>query len=267
MKAFFRIFLLTLILITVAMMSALTAMRIAIHGREVVIPKMTGLTPSDAERVAIQSGVLVEVENHFYSAEVPKGHILSQLPPPGTKVRRGWRVRLAESLGPQQVTIPQLLGESPRAAEINIRRRGLELGSVATLPLPDEPPDQVIAQSPPADAQEVGSPRVSLLLAAPAEEAEYVMPNLVGKSLAVASGIIEQGGLKLSRVSGGGAPAGSPSAGTAAAPLGTSSSPAPASSSGAGVSSSALAVVIRQIPAAGQKVAAGTTVQVEVADH
>ena len=251
MRAFFRIFLMALIQIAVAMMSALTAMRVAIHGREVVIPKMTGLTPTDAERMAIQSGVLVEVENHFYSAEVPKGHILSQLPPPGTKVRRGWRVRLAESLGPQQVKIPQLLGQSPRAAEINIRRRGLELGSVATLPLPDEPPDQVIAQSPPADAQEVGSPRVSLLLAAPPEGTAYVMPNLVGKSLAVASGIAEQGGLRLSRVGGGvqAAPASS----------GAASTPVPALSNAG--------VVVRQVPAAGQKVAAGTTVQVEVSDH
>ena len=257
MRAFFRVFLLALVLITVAMISALTAMRIAIHGREVVIPKMTGLTPSEAEKVALQTGVLVEVENHFYSSEVPQGRILSQLPPPGTKVRRGWRVRLAESLGPQQVKIPQLLGESPRAAEINVRRRGLELGTVATLPLPDEPPDQVIAQSPPADAQGVGSPRVSLLVAGPAEEPAYVMPNLVGKSLAVASSIVEQSGLKLTKINNA-ATQSAPANGGAAATATMAAAAATANSAG---------VVVRQIPSAGQKIIAGATVQVEVADH
>ena len=88
MRAFFRFVLLALVLVIVAMASALTAMRIAIHGREVIVPKLVGLTPSQAERLALQNGLLIDTENRFYSTEVPEGRILSQTPQPGTKVRR-----------------------------------------------------------------------------------------------------------------------------------------------------------------------------------
>ena len=77
--------------------------------------------------------------DRFFSSDVPPGRIMSQAPAPGEQVRRGWRVRVAESMGPQRVVIPDLVGGSERAAEINIRRRGLELGSVATATIPGAP--------------------------------------------------------------------------------------------------------------------------------
>ena len=57
------------------------------------------------------------------------------MPLGGTQVRRGWSIRVAESLGPQRIAIPNVLGQSERAAEINIRRRGLDMGTVASLQL------------------------------------------------------------------------------------------------------------------------------------
>jgi beta-lactam-binding protein with PASTA domain len=230
MKAFFRFVLMAMILLLVALGSALTAMRVAIHGREVLIPKLVGMTPVEAERLALQNGLLVEVENRFYSAEVPEGRILSQAPPPGTKVRRGWRVRLAESLGPQRVTIPDVVGQSSRAAEINLRRRGLEPGTVAVAHLGDQPLEQVVAQSPPA-AAEVSSPKVDLLYAAAPDAPSYVLPNFVGRPLADAVRAIENAGLKVGAVR-------------------TSTTPAAQPGNGA-------TVVVHQSPAAGQRVTGG----------
>lgn len=197
MRAFFRYILLGLILVIVAMASALTAMRVAIHGREVAVPKLVGLTPNQAERLALQSGLLIDVADRFYSSNIPAGRILSQIPDAGTKVRRGWRVRLAESLGKQQVEIPNVIGDSERSAEINLRRRGLEPGSIDFATLPGLPQDQVIAQSPPAGAEGVASPKVNLLFAAPADPEAYVMPNLVGRPLAEAQRILQGAGMKV----------------------------------------------------------------------
>src|SRR3954470_14423766 len=151
MKTFFRFVLLFLILVSVAMVSALTAMRFAIHGREVAVPKLAGLTVATAEQQAAASGLILEVEDHFYSREIAEGKVLSQSPAPGSVVRRGWKVRVAESLGPQKAEVPNLIGQSTRAAEINVRQRGLEIGSVAVADLPGAAPDQIVAQSPPAD--------------------------------------------------------------------------------------------------------------------
>jgi len=46
-----------------------------------------------------------------------------------------WRVRVAESLGPQRVSIPDLVGQTERAATLNLRQRGLDLATVSAVPL------------------------------------------------------------------------------------------------------------------------------------
>lgn len=239
MRAFFRFVLLALVLVIVAMGSALTAMRIAIHGREVTVPKLVGLTPSQAERLALQNGLLIEVENRFYSTDVPEGRILSQSPQPGAKVRRGWRVRLAESLGTQHVVIPDLVGASTRSAEINLRRRGLEPGETAYAQLPDQPQDQVVAQSPPPAAQGVASPKVNLLFAAPQPPPAYVMPSLAGRPLADAIRVVQNAGLKVGLV------------------RAVATDPEQPSTVASGV-------ILRQSIQPGQKVVAGTTIDFDV---
>src|SRR5579862_2801122 len=131
MKSVFRFALLALVLVIVAMVSALTAMRLAIHGQEVAVPALAGLKPADAERVVSGAGLQMSIERQYYSPQIPEGQIMSQLPLPGTRVRRGWQVRVAQSLGPTRVVIPDVTGQSEHAAELNIRRRGLDIASTA----------------------------------------------------------------------------------------------------------------------------------------
>src|SRR5216684_4041484 len=200
MRQFFRMLLLALVLTTVALISALTAMRLAIHGREVTIPKLVGMSPLEAERAGAASGLLLVVQRQFYSADIPEGKVMTQMPPPGTKVRRGWSVRVAQSLGPQRVAIPNVTGGSERVAELNIRRRGLGLGSVAHVSLPDAPQDQVISQSPPANASGVSAPKINLLVGDGPAPAIYVMPNLTGQPLGSAMLALQDAGIRVGRV-------------------------------------------------------------------
>ena len=126
MKQVVRLVLMTLVLLTVALLSALTAMRIAIHGSEVEVPKLISLPPQDAERAAAAVGLQLVIERQYYSPDIAEGRVMSQVPSAGLKVRRGWQVRVAQSLGPQRVSIPDVVGQSERAAELTLRRRGLE---------------------------------------------------------------------------------------------------------------------------------------------
>jgi beta-lactam-binding protein with PASTA domain len=90
MKSVFRFAIMALILVVVAMLSGLTAMRLAIHGQEVAVPPLVGLTPTEAERAISGLGLQMSIERQYYSPQIPEGRIMSQLPLPGTKVRRGW---------------------------------------------------------------------------------------------------------------------------------------------------------------------------------
>ncbi len=243
LRRLLRWMVLALILVTVAMVSALTAMRLAIHGREVEVPKVVGSSLREADQSLRAMGLVLDVESQFYSADVPEGRIVSQMPQPGTSVRRGARVRVAESLGPQRSVIPSVLGQSGRAAEINIRRRGLDVGAVAVVHLPDQPADQVIAQSPPPQAGDAVSPKISLLVNAPLESQAFLMPDFSGRPLADAAEAVETAGLKLGTVTSGGA--------RIPLPAGESRISLPA-------------VVRRQLPLPGAKVAPGTAVHFEV---
>ncbi len=244
--------LLALVLMTVALISALTAMQFAIHGREVAIPKLVGMSPGEAERAGAASGLQVVIERQFYSADIPEGRIMTQVPPPGTKVRRGWSVRVAQSLGPQRVAIPDVTGGSERVAELNIRRRGLSLGSVARVSLPGVPLDQVISQSPPANASGVSAPKISILVSDGPEPPVYVMPNLTGQPLGSAMLALQDAGIKAGKVS---ALPPQPLPGEPqAAPV------APSAVSGP----SAASMIVTQNPAPGQKIVAGSAVNFEV---
>lgn len=252
MRQFFRMLLLALVLMTVALISALTAMRFAIHGREVSIPKLVGMSPLEAERAGSASGLLVVVERQFYSPDIPEGKIMTQMPPPGTKVRRGWSIRVAQSLGPQRMPIPDVTGGSERVAELNIQRRGLSLGSVAHISLPDAPLDHVISQSPPANASGVSAPKISLLVSDGPVPATYVMPNLTGQPLGSATLALQDTGLKVGRVSV-----------VPPAPLPGQPQAAPVAPSAVSEPGAASMIVI-QTPAPGQKIEAGSAVNFEV---
>ncbi|MGC2742236.1 MAG: PASTA domain-containing protein [Candidatus Angelobacter sp.] len=233
-----KYFFLGLVLVLVFLSSALLAMRFAIQGREVHVPRLSGLTPAEAERVANSDGLVLSVESRFYSPSVPAGRIVSQSPAPGATVRRGWKLRVAASLGTQHAAVPNLIGQSQHAAGINVSRRGLEIGTVATIHLPGATPDTVVAQSPPPDAADVTSPKISLLIAAADNGPLYVMPSFVGKPLADANIALIKGGFALGKVR----------------------------VVGDGESNAAdmPGIILRQFPVAGQRVAAGAAISFDV---
>jgi beta-lactam-binding protein with PASTA domain len=254
MRQFFRMLLLALVLMTVALISALTAMHMAIHGREVAIPKLVGMSPLEAERAGAASGLLVVVERQFYSPDIPEGKIMTQMPLPGTKVRRGWSIRVAQSLGPLRVAIPDVTGGSERVAELNILRRGLSLGSIAHVNLPDVPLDRVISQSPPPNASDVAAPKISLLVSDGPEPLVYVMPNLTGQPLGSAMLALQDAGIRVGKVSV-----------LPTAPALAAGEPQVAPVAPPAVSEpSAASMIMTQTPAPGQKILAGSGVNFEV---
>ena len=249
MKSAIRFAMLALVLVIVAMVSALTAMRFAIHGQEVAVPQLVGLAPAEAERAVAGLGLQISIERQYYSPQIAEGRIMSQLPLPGTKVRHGWLVRVAQSLGRTRVTIPDVTGESEHAAELNIRRRGLDVAAIAEVQTAGIPADQVLAQSPTANETQVASPKISLLVTSAVEVQAFVMPSFVGQLLGSASRNLQDAGFRLGNVNVV-APANTDAGAEAQASPPVQASPA--------------SFIVAQTPSAGQKVYAGTAVNFDV---
>lgn len=201
MLRFLKLLTQSLLLLLIALFSALAAMRLAIHGREVRVPDLRNMSMVRAEAAANSSGLIVSVEDRFYSPSVGEGEVISQFPAPGSRVRRGWRIRVAESLGPQRVTIPDLKGQTELAATLNLHQRGLELGTISPVASTTAPPGEIIAQSPPPDATEVAEPKVNVLIAEPLAKPSFVMPDFVGRDLSLAKQKIANAGLAPAQVS------------------------------------------------------------------
>ncbi|HMD20274.1 MAG TPA: PASTA domain-containing protein [Alloacidobacterium sp.] len=251
MIAFFRVALVVLLLCVVTLLSAVTTMHFAIHGAEVSVPDFRGLTAVDAMRKAASLDLNLTVDNRFYSAEMPSGRILTQSPASGAIVRREWHVRVTESLGPQRIAIPKVIGEPERTATIAIRRAGLDLGNVAHMPYPGASAGAVIAQNPASDAEGVERPSMSLLVAdASATGADgIVMPELTGQLFVTAASAVTRTGLKLAPVVD--APAGIPTISSGSAAQALTAAVAPGT-------------VISQSPVAGHRVDANTPIQLTV---
>jgi len=271
-KSAIRFAMLALVLVIVAMVSALTAMRFAIHGQEVAVPPLVGLAPAEAEREVSGLGLQISIERQYYSPQIPEGRIMSQLPLPGTKVRRGWQVRVAQSLGKTRVTIPDVTGQSEHAAELNIRRRGLDVASMAEVEEAGIPVDQVLAQSPTANETQVAAPRISFLVSAAAEPQAFVMPSFVGQPLGSVSRSLQDAGFRLGNVSVA-APPVSAAAGDVGNPAAASAPSTPAVPPAQAVTPAQpvapaqpgpASIIVSQVPAAGQKVLAGAAVNFEV---
>ena len=179
---FFQVASLVMLLVAVALLAAITTMHFAIHGAEVQVPALKDMTVAEARSQTSGLGLDLDVDNRYYSADVATGHILSQSPAPGTVVRREWRVRVAESLGPQKVEVPETVGLDERVAALQLRRVGLEVGVTARLPWGKAAEGTVLAQDPPAHAQGIAQPSVNLLVAASGGDAPdgFVMPDLTG---------------------------------------------------------------------------------------
>ena len=265
-RRFFTLALGALTMAAVALLAMFITMRIAIHGREALVPVLAGLSIADAQQAAGRVGLSLAVENRFYS-EVPAGRILAQDPAPGSRVRREWAVHVTESLGAQRISVPDFTGESERAATVTIRRIALEPGAVAHLAIPGDP-DVVVAQTPTPNSGGADSPRVSLLVSDPAsaQAQAYVMPQFVGLTYAVASEHASAAGLHLESVQA--APQASsisspPPIPNTVSPAAPSSAP-PAAPQPLVVRSGS--IITAQTPQAGRRVQQGDAVHVAVED-
>src|SRR5208283_1838265 len=199
-RSLFRLFLLLTVLVAVALLSAITTIRLTIHGRQENMPKLVGVSLESAQRITAGLGLELKVEDKIYSTQYAANEIAQQMPPPGTPLKMGQHVHVLVSLGPPQVKVPNLVGDSVRAARITAIQRGLTVGDVAVLPWPGDP-DQIVAQDPPPETAEVRTPTVNLLVSGGEEPPAYLCPRFIGQPITDVRHVLEKNGFKVGQVS------------------------------------------------------------------
>ena len=173
-----RMTLLVFILASAAFLSAITAMRIAIHGREVTMPNLVGKNVSEASKMLQSRGLVLRVADRIYSDQ-PINVVLRQTPTAGLLMKVSQQAHVVLSLGKRELQIPLLEGNSLRASRVELLRQGLQVGEVSAVSMPDMPADAIVLQNP-KPGSGAATPRVDVLISQGPKETSYVMPHLVG---------------------------------------------------------------------------------------
>src|ERR1700740_1646380 len=142
-----RMSLLFFILAAAAFLSAITAMRRAIHGRETTMPNLVGINVSEASKILQTRGLVLRVADRIYSDQ-PINVVLRQTPTAGLLMKVSQQAHVVLSLGQRQLQIPLLEGNSLRASRVELLRQGLQVGEVSAVSMSDQPPDAIVLQNP-----------------------------------------------------------------------------------------------------------------------
>lgn len=161
---------------------------------------MVGLSVDNAQRVATGLGLEMKVEDKLFNTQYPSQTIVSQMPPPGTRIKIGQHVHVMMSLGPPQVAIPNFLGTSIRVARITAIQRNLTLGDIVGVHWPQSAPEQVVAQDPPPESSQVRTPAVNILVSVGQQPEAYLCPRFVGKPVGEAQHSLEKAGFKTAEI-------------------------------------------------------------------
>ena len=219
-------------LVATYVLFAAASMRIALRAREVTIPDLTNRTANDATALAADLGLTLRVdETRRPDSKIAAGRVLAQEPAAGEIARRQRSIRVWLSAGQRSATVPKLVGETERTAQLRLAQDGLTLTGIAEIRSPAFASDVVIAQMPPAKS---AAGNVSLLVNRGDRGANYVMPDLIGVNGDRAAEILRARGFRVAVVG---------------------SNPYPGVAAG---------IVIRQGPQAGFQIGPGEPISLEV---
>jgi serine/threonine-protein kinase len=208
------------------------SMRLALRTREVQVPDLVNRTANEATSAVTGLGLTLKVdETRRPDAKVGAGRVIAQEPPAGSVARRPRAVRVWLSAGLRSTTVPALVGQTERAAQLRLSQDGLALAGISEVRSLDLPSDIIVSQEPAANATAVA---VALLVNRSQRGATYVMPDLIGVNGDRAADILRGHGFRVAVVG---------------------SMPYPGVAAG---------IVLRQSPQGGFQVAPGDPISLEV---
>jgi serine/threonine-protein kinase len=211
---------------------AAASMRLAFRAREVQVPDLINHTANEATAIAADQGLTIRVDDaRRPDPKIAAERVVAQDLPAGSTARRQRSIRVWLSAGLRASTVPRLIGETERAAQMRIAQDGLELAAISEIRSQTYPTEVVVAQDPAANDP---APRVALLVNRGERAASYVMPDLIGVNGDRASDVLRDQGFRVAVVG---------------------STPYPGVAAG---------IVLRQRPQAGFQIAPGEPISLEV---
>jgi len=98
------------------------------HNEELVVPDFSNMTVTEAESLADESKMIINVTDSVYVKRMKRGAVVRQNPSSGSHVKSGRRIALTiNAVNPKKITMPDLVGLSMRQAKSELQSKGLIL--------------------------------------------------------------------------------------------------------------------------------------------
>lgn len=168
------------------------------HGEYITVPKLEGMTIDQIETILDSKNLRYEISDSTYKVGVKPFTVLSQHPEAGNEVKENRRIYISiAAKNPPNLKMPDLIDQSVRGAEMQLKSLGLQVGAITTTP---NPISVVLRQSfngsviKPGTSIPKGS-KIDLLVGSGRGDTEVEIPNLTGMELSEAISTIEGMGL------------------------------------------------------------------------
>jgi hypothetical protein len=148
----------------------------------ITVPSLVGLELATAEQQAKDLNLRLQVTGEEYAREIPAMHIHSQTPAAGTRAPADSEIRVVVSLGPQPITMPDVVGFPASVKQLELQELGLRV--TLTEAPSREPAGLILAQMPSVGTEVTAGTSVTLTVSD--GSATAVRANLDNKLLLVA---------------------------------------------------------------------------------
>jgi serine/threonine-protein kinase len=154
------------------------------------VPAVIGMPIATAVNTVQNHGLKVQISSEIHPGK--PGIVFGEIPPAGTRVKKGSTVQLRSSKGPGTVTVPNAVGLSEATGRDRLVSAGFQVTQAQVFS--NGKPGTVVAQSPAAGAK---APKGSTIrINVSKGSATVIVPNVVGKSVGDAETMLAQHGLK-----------------------------------------------------------------------
>jgi serine/threonine-protein kinase len=148
------------------------------------VPNLEGMSEEAAQKALDDAGFKYEwLEEGRYSAQIPAGMVLVQMPAAGRTAKLGRTVKLTRSLGLREVEIPDLRGKSQKQASISLARAGLVQGAIVKGAHQSIPRGVVIRTIPFAGQKVRVGDTVKVVISAGATQGKTLLPDFSGEQI------------------------------------------------------------------------------------
>ncbi|MFW5981913.1 MAG: Stk1 family PASTA domain-containing Ser/Thr kinase [Halanaerobiaceae bacterium] len=160
------------------------------------VPDIEGLEIEQARSEAAQVGLQLDIQDEgVHHPDIAEGHIISQYPAAGERVRQTRRIQVTVSQGQAILTAPDLRYSTQREANVILSNMQLELGEIEEEYSNSVARGRIISQNPEAGEEINLDTKIDILISKGPQPTMIEMPNLLGIDQDEAYNLLENNNL------------------------------------------------------------------------